>query len=212
MIVSRRGAARTTVRQAIIAHYEPSARFPELACPVALDVAASLGAVNGFSLAFVCTDQPAAKEIAPLLPVGVDLRLHTPVIDQPTAIFFAREYAEHRFERMVFVAADTLGLTARIISTASSVLADASPVLGLTATKLPYLVGVNDAALGAGDPDTLTALAEISNLGSPTSQRGRLDRLSRLFDFNDRSELETFVRESPKVLPRMHQRLLELAQ
>lgn len=203
MIVARRSSARTSVRQVVVALYKPVSAFAALSRPLALDVVAALGAVNGFTVALVCTDAAAAREIGEELPAGVDLRLHPSGNDESAALFFARDYVRNGFERVIFVAADTLGITARLLSTTSSLLDVESPVIGKTRGGTPYLVGVNDTAMTANQPETLAALTAISAGPAPVSLRGRpLDRLTRLGELTDWAEVREAVDERRDLLPR----------
>lgn len=210
MIISRRTTGRTTARQAIVALFDPSPRFEELAQPLALDVVAALGAVNGFSLALLCVDQHAARAIGPALPAGVDLRLAAPGGEQPATISFVRESVDHGFERVIVVSADVLGLTPRLISTAASVLESESPVLGLTGERTPYLVGVNETAIRAEDDASLSSLAAISARTSGLALRGRLDRLRRLGEVESVAELREIAEAQRRALPRTYERVLTM--
>ena len=213
MIVARKGSARTSVRQAIIALYECNTEREELSRALALDVVATLGAVNGFSLAVACGDPIAGKQLGTELPAGVDLRLLAPGIEEPFAFYLAREYAAKGFERIIVVAADTVGLSARILSTTASVLATDSPVLGLTPSNRPYLVGVNDRALARGDEMSIAALSAFTAGDDLASLPGRrLERLSRLGELADDAEIEEIVEGQRKQLPRTATKLLELGR
>jgi hypothetical protein len=211
LIVARKGSARTSVRQAIIALYESDRSREELTRALALDVVATLGAVNGFSLAVACGDPIAAKQLGVELPAGVDLRVQAPGIEQPFALFLASEYAAKGFERIIVAAADTIGLTARILSTTASVLATDSTVLGLTRSDRPYLVGVNQRALARSDDRSVTALSALSSGDDLASVPGRrLEPLSRLSELTNDAEIKDVVEGHSKLLPRTTTKLLEL--
>lgn len=203
MIVARRSSGRTSVRQAIIALFERIPRREELSRALALDVVASLGAVNGFSIAVACADPDAAKEIGADLPAGVDLRVRVAGVEEPFALFLAGQYISKGFERIIFVAADTVGLSPRQLSTAASVLANESPVLGMTESGRPYLVGVNDRSLTRGDEISRIALSAMTAGEGLASLPGRrMERMPRLSELVESAEINDLVEAYRKILPR----------
>lgn len=202
MIVARTNANRTAPRQAIVALFGPSPRWPALALPLALDVVAAMCAANGFSVA-LAGSLAATKEIAPELPAGVDLRAHLPGSSEPPAVFFAREYAERGFERIILLAADTLGVSTRLISTTSSILGFDRLAVGQTPGERLYLSGVTGAAVIAGDDDVMAALGAFDSGPAPALPNvRRLERLPRLGEFVDRAELVQAIARFAPLLPR----------
>jgi hypothetical protein len=209
MIDARRRTFRTSTRQAIVAIYDPRSSWAALSRPLLLDVAAVLTALNGFSVAVGCTNTNVAREIGPALPAGVDLRLRsTGTLDAP-AIDFARQFVNHGFERIIVVAADTIGLSTRLLSTAASVLANEPLVVGPSVAGGLYLAGAGAKAIEAGDPSILAAFGAIAGDESTAIGGVRLERQPRLGTVVDESELREIVKQYAPLVPRTAARMAE---
>ena len=86
MVTPRLRTSRTVPRQAIVALFQPSPRWPEVSTALALDVLAVMGSANGFNLALGCTTATDADAIAPKMPAGVELHVALADAVMPAAV------------------------------------------------------------------------------------------------------------------------------
>ena len=195
---------RTSPRQAVVALFEPDAsawRAP-FVVPLALDVVGSMVAVNGATLSIGCESLEAAALIAPELQVGVDLLVRPANVPGKLLNWLAKQHAERGFESIVFVAADIIGLSPRLLSTALSVLATEDSVIGSTPGSLIYLLGVRARILGStstelkSEIEVFTGCEVWPKVGRRVEWRPRLQELGSVEDFR------TGANEHPKFLPR----------
>ena len=207
MDITRTRGFRTAPRQAIVAIYQPDARWPALSRELAFDVVAAMGAANGFSLALGCLSPDVAGEIGPALPAGIDLRLQPAGTNEPAGLWFARQYAARDFERVIVIAADTIGVTTRLLSTASSILASEPIVLGLTPDSRLFAVGVQGRAALAPDVDSAPFAALTAGEPFDAGRARRLEPLVRLRDLADPDRARAAIERVGNAVPRARRSL-----
>lgn len=195
-------SGRTAPRQAILTVYETNGRWPEIGRALALDIVAAMNAANGFTLGFACLTAEDAHTMAPLLPAGVDLLMPSPESGERDVAVLAGAYAERGFERVITIAADAIGVTTRLLSTASSVLGFEPSAVGLTPDGLVFAVAARGELLVPPDESFDAAYAALGS-GAPIAQRtSRLEPLTRLREIDDLARLTQFVGGLERVTPR----------
>ena len=198
----RARTVRTAPRQAILAIHESDPRWPEISRELALDAVAAMSAANGFTLGFACLTAEDAREIAPQLPAGVDLRLPPAESKGREAVVLARTYAESEFERVITVAADTIGISTRLLSTASSVLASEPAAIGLTPGGRVFAVTPRGDLLFEPDEQLETAFRALTAVERLPKRALRLEPLTRLREVDDLDRLTELVAGLERVVPR----------
>jgi hypothetical protein len=161
-----------------------------------------MSAVNGFTLEFACLTAEDAREMAPLLPAGVDLRVPPAESEGREAAVLARAYAERCFERIITVAADTIGISTRLLSTASSVLASEPVAIGLTPEGQVFAVAALDNRVLELDEQLEAAFGALTARERLPKQALRLEPLTRLREINDLNRLTELVAGHERVVPR----------
>ena len=198
----RAQSGRTAPRQAILAIYQTDPRWPEVSRALALDAVAAMSAANGFTLGFACLTAEDAREMAPLLPAGVDLRI--PPADSPENVpaVLAGAYAERGFERVITIGADTVGVSTRLLSTASSVLASEPAALGLTPEGMVFAVAARGDVLLGGDEHLRSAFKALTSGEILPIRTRRLEPLTRLREIDDLARMAVLVAGLDRVVPR----------
>jgi hypothetical protein len=194
--------ARTVPRQAIISIYQPPLRWPDVSLALAIDLLAVMVSVNGFNLAIAGVPAPDADLIVSVVPAGVDLHLTSAENEAPSAAGLMRAYAERGFERIVLIAADTIGVSTRLLATASSMLASEPIVIGVTHEANVYCVAVR------GDETILSnrATEAFSTLERGSQWHGErnqfLEPKARLREIVDLVHARNAIADAGPVVPR----------
>jgi hypothetical protein len=202
MIAVRRRDERLSPRQAIVAIYRPVRGWaPALGIALALDLLGAAVAVNGASLAASVENAQTAESLSEVLPIGVELSIDR--LELGAEVELPRRYVARGFERIVFVAADAIGVSTRMLSTALSVLATDPLVVGRTESGGCFLVGVGGKEIGARNAvlsGLLGALAADGRLRSVSAPR--LENLTRLTELAGIDELRAEVEPRASLVPR----------
>lgn len=208
MLEIRRRPHRTTPRQAISVLYrEPPPWATELALPLALDLLGAAVAVNGVTL-FLTVEHPhIAHELAGELPFGVGALVVPFDLDDPAGL--VRPFAERDFARLLLVAADAIGITARLLTTGLSVLQHDPVVLGPAATGGAYLAGANLHATAAAGNLTLCLRAMLGDGGPLPPTVRKLERRSRLSGLADLDAVRELAADHAREIPRTWAHLRE---
>lgn len=201
---------RVSPRQAIVGmQAAPAGWAGAFALPLLLDVLGTLVAVDGATLALCLADADAAAGLAERLPAGIDVLAGVPAAS--AALFgVAQELVGRRFERVVFVAADAVGLTTRLMSTALSALATEPALLGRTPEGGTYLVGVRGELVERDPARVETLLGLLGATGIWRRMEGRqVEPLPRLSELMGLPDLRSAVRGHERYLPRLVRQLHE---
>lgn len=208
MFEVRRRQQRLTPRQAISVLYrEPAPWATPYALPLALDLLGTAVGVNGVTL-FLTVERPEiAHELAGELPFGVGALVVPFELDDPAGL--VRPFADRDFARLLIVAGDALGVSARILNTALSVLEHDPLAIGQTPAGGAYLTGANLRTSASSNELTLCLRALLGNSGPIPPAIRTLEPRLRLAALSASNELRAIVAEHAKTLPRTWARLRE---
>jgi hypothetical protein len=194
---------RVSPRQAIVAHY-----FTDLdewarpfALPLVLDLLESLVEIDGVSIMVACDDPQSVEQLSVSFPAGVDYLAAPGGVANPNR-WQAEQMVQRGFERFVILAADAIGLSSRLVSTAMSVLGSAESVAATTPAGCVWLAGVRADAISQGSAQVEALLGAMAT-GNQVEHGGpRLGRRMRLRDLNSAAQVFEEAQPYAPLVPR----------
>jgi hypothetical protein len=162
-----------------------------------------MGAVNGASLFVAPSDVQQAVELMDHLPAGVTT---LPPLASGAACSLQEVLADRPFDVLLLVAADTIGASPRLLTTALSAVRSRELVAGCTPHGTLYLAGAAQSQSGRA----VELLETITESMFAPGEGLRMERRTRLTALDGPDDLEPLLETHRAVVPRLSHALSAL--